>query len=209
MIAALRNLRHDNRGVSVIETAFWLPLVVMVGMGGMEYTNFVLANQKLERISSIASDTIARNTIAASENSFYDVFEAVERVDAPFDVKGSGRTILTGVIGVNQDGEVVNKVVWQRCGGDKTTIVSKIGTEWTATDDFGEGPDVTLPNGVKLQQNQMVVVAEVGYEYKPLINLVHVRRPGDGIIRQRSMYVTRGQAIPNITPIAGVQPARC
>ena len=207
--AALRNLRRDTRGVSIVETALWLPLVIMAGMGGMEYTNFVLANQKLERISAIAADTIARNTLAASENSFHDVFEAVERLDAPFDVKESGRTILTGVIGVNQDGEVVNKVVWQRCGGNKTTIVSQIGSEWTATSDFGEGPDVTLPNGVVLQQNQMVVVAEVGYEYKPLINLVHIRQRGDGIIRQRSMYVTRGQAIPNITPIGGVQPARC
>ncbi|NNM77934.1 pilus assembly protein [Sphingomonas sp. ID1715] len=210
MIAALKRLGRDQRGVSIVETALWLPLVAMAGLGGLEYTNFVLANQKLERIASVSADTIARNTIAPSENSFKDVFKAVDQLDAPFDVKEYGRVILTGVIGVNQDGEIVNKVVWQRCTGKKTTIVSQIGAEWTQTDDFGEGPDVTLPNNVVLQQNQMVVVAEVGFEYKPLINVANIRnRASDGIIRQRSMFVTRGQAIPNITPVAGVVPSRC
>jgi len=210
MIAALQKLRRDQSGVAIVETALWLPLVTMCGLCGLEYANYVLAKQKIERISTVTSDTIARNTIAPSENSFHDVFKAVDKLDAPFDVKEHGRTILTGVIGINQNGTVVNKVVWQRCGGKKTTITSTIGSEWTKTNDYGEGPDVTLPNGVVLQQNQMVIVSEVGYEYKPLINAVNIRGgPSDGILRERMMFVTRGQAIPNITPIAGVQPARC
>lgn len=210
MNAFWQDLRADEAGVSIIETAFWLPLVAMVGFGGLEYTNFVLTSQKLERISSVTADTIARNTIAPSEKSFHDTFKAVEKLDTPYDVKKHGRTILTGVIGVNKDGAVVNKVVWQRCDGDKTQIASQIGTEWKQTADYGEGPDVNLPNGVVLQQNQMVVVSEVGYEYQPLINDSHIRNlPSNKIIRQRSMFVTRGQAIPNITPSAGLNPKTC
>lgn len=203
-------LRGDERGVTIIETALWLPMVTMVGFGGLEYTNFVLANQKLERVTSVTADTIARNTMAPSEKSFYDTFKAVERLDAPFDVKKNGRTILTGVIGVNKAGTVVNKVVWQRCDGDKTGIASRIGSEWKGSADYGEGPDVNLPNGIVLQQNQMVVVSEVGYEYQGLINSSQiVGLPADRIIRQRSMFVTRGQAIPNITPSAGFAAKTC
>lgn len=210
MTRALTRLRADQAGAAIIETALWMPLVVMIGLGMLEYTNFILAGQKLERIATITADTIARNTVAPSERSFADTFKAVEKLDVPFDVKKDGRTILTGVIGVHKDGGVVNKVVWQRCDGDLTTVSSQIGSEWKATSDYGEGPDVTLPNNVVLQQNQMVVVSEVAYKYDPLININQLRRmPADGVIRQRSMFVTRGQSIPNITPSAGVTAKTC
>lgn len=210
MIARWHKLRSDESGVSMVEFALALPLLAMLGLGGLEYMNFVLANQKLERISSVTADTLARNTIAPSEKSFHDTFKSVDRVGRPFNVSTKGRTILTGVIGVNKDGTVVNKIVWQRCGGQLTSITSQIGSEWTQSNDYGEGPDVTLPNNVVLQQNQMVVLAEVGYEYEPLINVRNlIGTAPDGIIRQKSMFVTRGQAIPNITPSSGLQPARC
>lgn len=210
MRALRQRLLTEERGVSIIETALWLPLVTMIGFGGLEFTNYVLTNQKLERVTTVTADTIARNTMAPSERSFHDTFEAVERLDAPFDIKTNGRTILTGVIGVNKDGTVVNKVVWQRCDGDITAITSQIGTEWKGSADYGQGPDVTLPNGVVLQQNQMVVVSEVGYKYQALISDGNIRNlPADKIIRQRSMFPTRGQAIPNITPSAGLTPKTC
>lgn len=210
MTAGLKTLAADRSGVSMVEFALALPLLAMLGLGGLEYMNFVLANQKLERASSVTADTIARNTIAPSEKSFHDTLKSVDQVGKPFKVSANGRTILTGVIGVNQDGEVVNKVVWQRCGGQLASVSSQIGSEWTETDDYGDGPDVILPNNVVLQQNQMVVVAEVGYRYEPLINVRNlIGASPDGVIRQRSMFVTRGQAIPNITPSAGITPARC
>jgi len=210
MLAALRQLRHDVAGVSLVEFALSLPLLAMLGMGGLEYINFVLAHQKVERISAITADTIARNTLAPSERSFVDAFKSVDKAGRPFHISGNGRTILTGVIGVNKNGKVVNKIVWQRCGGQMTTVSSTLGTEWTGTTDFGDGPDITLPNNIMLEQNQMAVVSEVIYHYEPLINVRQLLGGApDGLIRQRSVFVTRGQAIPNITPVEGVAPARC
>lgn len=210
MIAQMTRMRADRRGATIVEVGLWMPLITMIGLGMLEYGHFVLAGQKLERIATVTADTIARNTMAPSEKSYIDTFKAVEKLDVPFDVKRDGRTILTGVIGVNKDGEVVNKIVWQRCDGDLTAATSQIGTEWKTTPDFGEGPDVQLPNGIVLQQNQMVVVSEVAYKYDPLININQLRRlPPDGIIRQKSMFITRGSAIPNITPSAGVAAKTC
>lgn len=210
MTRALPQIFNDRRGASMVEFALGLPLLALVGLGGLELVNYVLAYQKIERIATITADTIARNTLAPSERTFHDTFKAVDKLGGPFDIKNEGRTILTGVIGVQRNSAVVHKVVWQRCSGSLTAFNSAIGSEWTATADYGDGPDVTLPGGVVLQQNQMVVIGEVGYRYKPLININNIQNlPADGIIRQRSLFVTRGQAIPNVTPINGVIPARC
>jgi Flp pilus assembly protein TadG len=209
MTKLLKRLHADESGVSIVETALWLPLVAMAGLGGLEYTNFVLANQKLERISAVTADTIGRNTIPPSEKTFEDTFKAVEKLDAPFDVKEHGRTILTGVIGVTQNGAQVNKIVWQRCKGKLTSKASKIGIEWKGSQDYADGPDVSL-NGIVLPQNSMVVVSEVYYKYQPLINVTHIRgKEPDGTTYQRSIYLTRGKAIDTVTPTAGMTPANC
>lgn len=207
---ARRSLLRDTSGVSLLEFALLLPIVTMIGIGGLEYVNLVLANQKIERIASTTADTISRNTMAPTEKTFVDTFLAVDKIGKPFAISPRGRTILTGVIGANKNGTVVNKVVWQRCAGSLSTATSRIGTEWTSTTNYGDGPDVVLPNGVVLLQNQMVVVSEVAYRYEPLISLAQLSgMPSDGVIRQRSMFVTRGQAFPSITPSNGITAPTC
>lgn len=205
----LGQLRHDTSGVSIVEFALMLPLLVMIGAGGLELINFVLANQKIERIASITADNIARNTLAPSERSFVDSFAGADDIARPFDIETDGRLILTGVIGVPENGQIVGKVVWQRCSGLLPGIGSAIGEEATNPDLWANGDNVTLPNNIKLQQNQLVVVSEVAYRYEPLISLAQIPQRTDGIVRQRSVFVTRGQAFPYVTPSAGVPPASC
>lgn len=202
-------LRRDSRGVAMVEFALATPLLILVCFGSLEYTNYILAQQKVERIASLTADAIARNTLPPSERSFVDTLRAVDKVGAPFRVEAQGRTIITGVIGVTQGAQIVNKVVWQRCGGRLAGVSSTIGSEWQATANYADGPNVNLPNGITLLQNQMVVIAEVAYRYQPMISLELLPTQPDGIIRQRSVYVTRGQAIPYITPSPGTNTATC
>lgn len=202
-------LGRDRRGVAMVEFALATPLLLVVCFGGIEYVNYVLALQKIERIASLTADAIARNTLPPSERSFIDTLKAVDKVGAPFKVDEQGRTIITGVIGVTQNDRIVNKVVWQRCGGRLRGVASTVGSQWTGTADYADGPNITLPNDISLLQNQMVVIAEVAYRYKPLINVGLLATQPDGIIRQRSVFVTRGQAIPYITPSQNGQSATC
>jgi hypothetical protein len=207
----LRRIRFgdDNRGVAMVEFALATPLLLLVCFGGLEYVNYVLALQKIERIASLTADAIARNTLPPSERSFIDTLRAVDKVGAPFKVDDQGRTIITGVIGVTQGDRIVNKVVWQRCGGRLRGVGSTVGAEWRTTADYADGPNITLPNEISLLQNQMVVIAEVAYRYRPMISLGLLATQPDGIIRQRSVFVTRGQAIPYITPSPGGVSASC
>jgi Flp pilus assembly protein TadG len=203
-------LGGDARGVSLVEFGLFLPVLMLVGAGGLEMINLILAHQKIERIASIASDNIARNTLAPSERSFIDTFAGVREIARPFTMGPDGRVILTGVIGTQQNDRIVGKVVWQRCGGQLPGIASKVGTEWRGSANWADGPDAVLPNNLQLTQNQLVVVAEVAYRYRPLISLAQVQRVGsDRILRQRSVYVARGQAYTSITPVSGITPATC
>lgn len=187
-----------------------LPFLIVAGFGGLEYINLVLANQKIERVASITADTIARHTLAPNEGTFLDTFSAANTVGKPFNVSTRGRVILTGVIGATANGTLVNKIVWQRCGGMLTSAQSNIGTEWTATMNYGDGPNTILPNNIVLQQNQMAVISEVAYRYEPFINSRQlVNAAPNEVIRQRMIYIARGQAFPFITPSPGVAPARC
>ncbi|MGY6551416.1 MAG: TadE/TadG family type IV pilus assembly protein [Erythrobacter sp.] len=209
LLASLGRFTTDKRGVSAVEFGLMLPLLMLIGAGGLEYINFLLAHQKVERAASITADNIARNTLAPSERSFADTFAGVNAVAAPFDLHGAGRVILTGVIGVPEDGRIVGKVVWQRCSGELAGIASNVGREATDPDAWAEAPSAVLPSNIVLLQNQLVVVSEIGYQYKPLISLNKLATPEAQIIRQSSLFVARGQAFPVVTPSDGIIPSRC
>jgi Flp pilus assembly protein TadG len=187
------------------------PLLAAFGLGGIEYTHLVLAHQKGERIASAMADLVARNTLPPTEANIRDVFIGIDRIGAPFRVRERGRVIVTGVVGVSVPGVGIrNKVAWQRCDGTVTTAVSTIGPEWTTTNNYADGPDVTLPNNIVLLQNQMAIVAEVTFGYQPIVSqMVMMQGDRTSTIRQKALFVTRGQAFPYLTPSGGVTPARC
>jgi Flp pilus assembly protein TadG len=207
---SLRKLWCETSGVSIIEFALMLPMLMLVGAGGLELIHFVLSNQKIERIASVTADNVARNTLAPSERSFVDSFAAVNAIAVPFDLRADGHVIITGVIGIPEAGNIVGKVVWQRCSGQLAGIASMIGEEATDPARWAEGPNATLPNGITLLQNQLVVVSEVHYRYQPLISFAQFRSlASSDVIRQSSIFVSRGQAFTFVTPVPGVTPARC
>jgi Flp pilus assembly protein TadG len=210
VLGALRRLRGDQHGVSIIEFALTLPMLVLVGAGGIELINYILANQKIERIASITADNVARNTLAPSERSFTDTFAGVNEIAAPFDFDPNGRVMMTGVIGVAQNSVVVGKVVWQRCSGQLPGITSAVGSQAADVTKWAEGPDAVLPSNITLLQNQLVIITEVAYRYDPMISLAQLPSTAEsGILRQRSIFVSRGQAFPSVTPSTGVTPALC
>lgn len=209
-IECLRRMRRDTSGVSVVEFALMLPLLILIGAGGLELVNYVLANQKIERLASITADNVARNTLAPSERSIVDTFTGVNEIAQPFDFRANGRLIMTGVIGVASGNTVVGKVVWQRCTGGLAGVTSSVGTQASNPNLWADGPNATLPGNVTLLQNQLAVVTEVAYDYEPLISLTQLAGAGsDRVLRQRSIFVSRGQAFPYVTPTPGTTPATC
>lgn len=212
LFGKLRELRQDVSGLALIEFAYTLPIFVGFGLVGIEYANVVLAHQKAERIAATIADQTASNQVPPNERQIRDMFEAVELIASPFDFNDNGNVIVTAVVGVRDldDDEVQNKIAWQRCRV-KDSFESTIGEEWTGSDDVAEGPEVELPNDIQLTQNQMVVVAEVFFPYDEIISaeIVEGFVPDDTILRERSMYRTRGGALMRVTPVTGVDQMSC
>lgn len=208
----LSDLWRDNRGMALIELAYTLPIFLGFGLVGIEYTSVVLAHQKTERVASTVADQIASNQIAPNERQIGDMFAGVELIANPYEFGTDGNAIITAVIGVYDDDadEVQNKVAWQRCLAIDSHA-SRVGTQWTGTDDIADGPGVTLPDGLELGKNQMVIVSEVFLPYEPIIGrgIVGDILPAGGPFYETSVFRTRGSAIMNITPVTGVAVHSC
>lgn len=210
----LKRLLANAAGMAMTEFALMSPILIVGGVTGLEYINFVLSRQKVERLAATTADLFARNQIPPTESQVLDIFKAVNLVGSPFDLKQHGRVIVTGVIGTKDFSEnppvVENRVVWQRCSGELDGRSSAHGSEWTTTSNYADGPAVDLPNNIVLAQTDMAIVAEVFYEYKPLINASLVSGLGSNpVFKETSVYRTRGKAFTNITPLPNVVATPC
>ena len=208
----LRALARDARGIALVEFAYTLPLFIGFGLVGLEFTNVVLARQKTERIAASLADLVAANQVPPNERQIGDMFAAVPEIARPFGFGADGNVVITAVIGLEDpaEGQVRNKVAWQRCLRSGSHQ-SRIGTQWSGSNDILDGPSVTLPGGLALDQNQMVIVAEVFFPYRPVMGeaLVEGILPDNNIFTEVSTFRTRGQAIMNVTPVSGVAQHSC
>ena len=202
---------RDRHGASLMEFALMLPVMIALGVGGLELTNLTLGHQKIERLASTTADLFARNTLQPNERQVNDTFRAIDLMSGSFGVRDHGRVIVTGVVGAmdSRTGVVGNKIVWQRCDGSLSGQASEIGSQW-ATSNYADGPDVALPNGIVLNSGQMTIVSELSYQYQPWFSGRWFG--GDSLsqpFRERSIQRTRGQAYTSITPITGESARRC
>lgn len=209
---SLQSLWRDASGLAFIEFAYALPIFLGFGLVGLEFTNVVLARQKTERIAATVADVIASNQVYPNERQIGDVFAAVPRIGEPFAFGENGNVVLTAVMGVyDEDSDTVqNKIAWQRClreGGQP----SAIGAEYGPTQTLSTADAVSLPGGIALGQNQMVVVAEVFFPYETVISqqLVGSVLPPDNMFRETAVFRTRGRALNSITPVEGVDKHAC
>ena len=210
--ALLRQLARDTRAVAMIEFAYTLPIFVGFGLVGIECTNLVLAYQKTERIASTLADQVAGNMIPPNEAQIGDMFEAANQIAAPFEFSGEGNAIITAVLGAYDvlDDEVQNKIAWQRCSV-KDSFKSLIGGEWTGSQNIADGPRVELPNDIELEQNEMVIVTEVYLPYRPIVSqaLVDGFVGEDSVIKEVSVFRTRGDVLFSVTPVLEVPTHSC
>jgi hypothetical protein len=169
--AALR-LARATRAAALIEMALTLPLLLLIGLGGLEVANLTLTNTRISQIGLNAADNAAR--IAAGSNlaqpqirevDINDVFLGAERQAGHLDLEGRGRLILSSLERNPEGGQWIH---WQRCYGNGSVASSfgPEGTGATGTDFPGMGPagrEVTAAAGTA------VMFVEIVYEYRPLV----------------------------------------
>ncbi|WP_414712723.1 hypothetical protein [Sphingopyxis sp.] len=169
---AIRRVARDARAAVMIEMAFAIPLLALLGCGGLEIANLTLVNTRISQIGLSVADNASR--IAAGSNlalprvrevDINEVFAGVEKQGEGLGFRENGRIILSSLERNDDDGQWIH---WQRCYGD-LDIDSEFGPEGTGEtgDDFAgmgpEGEEVTAPAGTA------IMFVEVTYNYRPLL----------------------------------------
>jgi Flp pilus assembly protein TadG len=149
---ARRPLRHflrDKRGVSAVEFAMLLPLMVTLYIGGVEVSQAIAVDRKVTLVARTLGDLVAQST-TLNANDMTNILNAASSVVQPY----SSSLIQVTVSRVDVDANSVAKVIWSK---------TKNGTVETGT--------VTLPAALNTP-NTSLIWAKSQYTYTPTIGYV-------------------------------------
>lgn len=200
-LAALRRrctpLARDRSGVAMIEFAFMAPIILLLGVAGLEMSNLAVMNLRVSQAAMQIADNASRlgDRSALSSQRIYesdinDIFRGIEiQSGAQTDLYEHGRVILSSLERNSDDGQWIH---WQRCMGKKVVDSSygAEGTGETGTDFAGMG---TAGSEIKASSGQAVMFVEIIYEYQPLVGGELVSDfVGSKLIRTTSAFNVRG-----------------
>lgn len=163
-----RRLAADRCGVAMLEFALMLPLFLGFVLTGIEVANYVLANNRTQRLAAMTADLVAQSgvgTVGATEGDMYDLFSAIDLTAQPFDIRNHGRVVITSVKGTdnNNDRTIENRILWQRFDGNYLTALPLLGCNQT-------NEIATMPNARILPLNEMLFHVQVTYNYQPVFS---------------------------------------
>ena len=151
----LRAFSADNSGVTIIEFAIVVPIVLFMLLATFDMARYMLLNQKLDRAAATMSDLISRpsNISAAEINQL--MIAAVEVVQ-PFDLATKGGVIVSSIYKSPGDPATVT---WQITGAGPTLPPSAFGSQ---------GNNAIMPPTFIVRDNENVITAEVFFDYEPI-----------------------------------------
>lgn len=171
----LRRFREEKRGVALTEFALALPVMLSVGVFGIELTHLGLSKLRASQIALSLADNASRVGINSNlatqqlrEIDINDVLQAVRKQTGGMDILENGRITLSS-LETNADGG--QWVHWQRCIGKKSgagfeSTYGVAGDGATGTSFAGMGPagsKVTAP------PSSAVMFVELNYTYRPIM----------------------------------------
>jgi Flp pilus assembly protein TadG len=168
----LKAVLRDTSGVQMIEFAYALPVVLGIGLGGVEISNLTVTRMRISQIGAMVADNAGRvgenNGIALKkvyESDVNDIFEAARIQGAPIDLQNRGRIIVSSL---QQNSSGGQWIAWQRCYGAKSwnSSYGVAGNGKTGTSFAGMGP-----SGQQIQAapSTAVMFVEIAYDYDAMV----------------------------------------
>ena len=154
----LRRAAEDRRGVSAIEFALILPVMIIMYVAAVELGNMLTINRRADAVASTAADLVAQEK-TTSNAALRDVMDASKSILAPYSEQPL-KIVLSSVVADDQN---------------KTTI------DWscasTGATAHAKDASYNLPAGLT-EADSSVIVAEVTYDFVPLVGLIDFWSPG-------------------------------
>lgn len=184
-------LLGDASGIALVEFAYSLPFMTILGLGGIEVANYSIVHMRVSQIAvsladnaSRAKEEIVSGVPHMREYDVNEAFRAAEVQSGDLDIQANGRMILSSLETNSSNGQWVH---WQRCVGSKAGYKSSYGKQddgKAGTGFKGMGPTGRV---LKADSGYGIMFVEVVYEYQPLLfgRLI----PTDPIRKTAAMYV--------------------
>lgn len=192
----MRRLRRDCSGVSLMEFALMLPIMLTLGLYGTELAYMAMVKMEVSQIATSVADNASRlgqtdNTAVTptvTETQINSVMSGAVMQGSSFNFSGNGRIILSS-LEINSSNQ--QYIHWQRCRGSlaRSSAYGAAGTTLTGMGKTGHVITATT--------NSAVMYVEVYYAYQPLFGTMFVQNP---VFYQEAAFLIRDSR--NIT--AGV-----
>jgi hypothetical protein len=110
-----RSLRDCTSGLALTEFAFSVPILLTLGLFGLETANFAMAHLRISNIATMTADNAARIRDSIDEADIVELFTGAKMTGTSINFAQNGRIILSDLertpTGSNQ------WIRWQRCDG--------------------------------------------------------------------------------------------
>lgn len=130
-MTVLATLGRDRRGTAIMEFGLAIPLLLLMGLGGLETANYALTVFRLQQIAQLVADNAARVRQALDESDVDEVMIGAKLMGSNLNFATQGRIILsdveqrTTVTGTGGQGTKTATnpngyrqwIRWQRCAG--------------------------------------------------------------------------------------------
>jgi Flp pilus assembly protein TadG len=147
----LAHFSSDERGVSAVEFAMLLPLMVTLYLGTSEVSQGISADRKVTMTTRTMADLVSQSTNVTNSN-MTDILNASTSVMYPYSTTGLTVTVTS----ISIDANNVAKVTWSDSYNGTARSV---------------GSTVTVPTALNIA-NTSLIWSEVQYLYKPTIGYV-------------------------------------
>jgi len=187
----IARLTRSERGATIVEMGLGLPLILLLGFGGLETARYVLTVMRLNQIAYAVADNAGRVRHALDETDVDDIMLGAKLMGGS-DFAANGRIVLSDLeqrtTTTNTNTTALKQWIrWQRCAGALNKSSSYGGpidangaavTNLSATTNSDHGAVETKstidgmgPSGQQIAAagGTAVMVVEVFYTYKPLI----------------------------------------
>lgn len=152
---------RSEEGMAYIEFALTISMLLMMFLGSIEITRYVLIVQRLEKIVETVANVTTQadpNTSPLTTTEMSQLMGAVQDMMNPYTFGANGLVIVTDITQSGSNNPIIN---WQYCGGGTLVATSKLGNTI--------GGAATLPTGFSMIAGEETVIGEVFYSYTPII----------------------------------------
>jgi Flp pilus assembly protein TadG len=138
----------DRSGVSAVEFALLLPVMIALYLGGVEISTGVSIDRKVTLTAGTVANLTAQST-ALVTSDVTNIMNASTAIIAPY--SATGLKITVSCLGIDSTGKA--KVSWSATMGGTVRSVGSV---------------VTIPSALAVPSSQLVF-SEVSYPYKPTV----------------------------------------